>query len=567
LKVVYTLLAMVLAGLFWDADFHVIRGFLNLLPAFIWFVFLLLVTNSWFISTMAVSGLLAALYFLSALKLEVWGQPITPADLHYLSNLSDLWDVLKAYSNLYLFISLPVLFIALVALAYWRKVDRKRDRFLVYPKGSGGFFKRLLVITTAMIVLGVWIQQLVDFKSPMHRIYHDFSTKHGASLLKTSLKENGLFTYYIAGLPLFEIKMPRFDITMAPVQQPSALTKKGTEGSVPPDIFVWVNESTFDPQYLKLDCPGMPSYKMFQAHPANVASGLLHVHTFGGRTWMTEFGFFSGIPPTIFGPGGTCSSHTLAPRLKESLGTHLRSKGYRTVALNPVAGRFMDSKSTYELYGMDEFYDPKDLGYPDPESWHIPDDFFKEQAIRVLQNHNGPAPLFLMVLTMGNHGPHGQTNHDETPYCLPANLPRKKARQLNDYLERLRKTDLAVEALTRYIMTRHRPTLFLYFGDHLPAFTDGIPKALFDAERGVDKMKTTFHIRTNYPVKQVDLPRILDISFLAGVVLDVAQLNDSPFFRFNAFMRHHVNGKMSLQADSDPYLNRYFALIVNQIKR
>ncbi|MBC8419806.1 MAG: hypothetical protein H8E10_14545 [Desulfobacterales bacterium] len=141
------------------------------------------------------------------------------------------------------------------------------------------------------------------------------------------------------------------------------------------------------------------------------------------------------------------------------------------------------------------------------------------------------------------------------------------ARQLNDYLERLKKTDVAVEALTRYVMTRRRPTIFLYFGDHLPAFTDDIPDELFDAERGVDKMKTTFHIRTNYPVKHPVIPHTLDISFLSGLLLDVAQLNDSLFFRFNSFMRNHANGKMPMQANSDPYVNSYFAQIVNQIKR
>ncbi len=569
-KIVYTLLGMILVGLFWDAGFHVIRGLLNLLPVLIWFVFLLLVTNSWFISTMTTSGIVAAIYALSALKLEVWRQPITPADLHYLSNFSDLWAVLNAYTEPYLLILLEIVFIALialVALVYFMKIDRKRDRCLAYTRDARGLVKRLFVITIGMIALGVWINQLVDFKSPMHRIYHDFSTEHGISRLKASLRKNGLFTYFISRLPVFETQMPRFDKSMTPVQPPSVLIKNRMEGSVLPDILVWLNESTFDPQYLKVDCPGMPSFKMFQEHPANIASGLLNVPTFGGRTWMTEFEFFAGISPLIFGPGGSCAPHTLAPRIKETLGTYLKSRGYRTVALYPVARRLMDAKFTYEHYGIDEFHDPKDMGYPDPESWHIPDDFIKEQAIRFLQGHNGPNPLFLVVATMGNHGPHGQKSGQGTPYCLPAKLPLKKALQLNDYLERLEKTDIAIEDLTRYIMARRRPTIFLYFGDHLPAFTDEMPDALFDAGRGVDKMKTTFHIRTNYPVKPPVVPHILDVSFLPGLILDVAQLNDSPFFMFNSFMRDHLNGKMPMQADSDPYVNSYFALIVNQFKK
>ena len=392
MRIIYAILGVVLLGLFWDADFHGIRGLLNLFPVLIWFAFLLFLTNSWFISTIAISFITAGFHLLSFVKLEVWHQPVMPADLHYLLNLPDLWEVLKVYSAPYALIVLLSLFTTLLVLFYLRKIDRKKDRFVKYPTGARGLARRIPVMIVGVIILAVWINQLINFKSPMHRIYHDYSTKDGVSRLKASLQENGLFTYFISRLPLFEIRMPRFDAALTTVQPTAMIQEQGTEATVLPDIFVWVNESTFDPQYLKLSCPNMPRFKMFQEHPANIASGLLNIHTFGGRTWMTEFGFFAGIPPLIFGPGGSCAPHTLAPRLREGLGTHLRSKGYRTVALNPGSGRFMDTRSTYRHYGIDEFYEPKELGASDPESWHIPDDFFKDQAIRVLQWHNGPVP-------------------------------------------------------------------------------------------------------------------------------------------------------------------------------
>lgn len=567
MKITYSILGMVLMSLFWDSDFHAVRGLLNLAPVLTCFIFLLFLSNSWFISTIAVSSIIAGCYLLSFIKLEVWRQPVSPADLHYLHNLSDLWEVLEAYTDPYVLTGLLILFVTLIVLFYLRKIDRKRDRFVKYARGSRGLAKRGLVMIAGVIILAVWVNQLINFSSPMHRIYHDFSTKHGMSQLKAALRENGFFAYFISRLPLFEIQMPRFDTTMTPVQPPLAVAEKAAAVTVLPDIFVWVNESTFDPHYLKLDCPDMPRFRMFQDHPANIASGLLNVPTFGGRTWMTEFGFFAGISPLIFGPGGSCAPHTLAPRLKEALGTHLRSRGYRTVALNPVSGRFMDTASTYKRYGMDEFYEPKDLGAADPESWHIPDAFFKDRAIRVLQGHNGPMPIFLVVFTMGNHGPHGQNDSSEKSYCRPGGLSRKKVRQLNDYLERLEKTDTAIEALTDYVLTRDRPTIFLYFGDHLPAFTDEIPDEIFEREKGVDKMKTTFHIRTNYPVTRPVVPQILDVCFLSGLLLDVAQVNDSPFFRFNAFMRCHMNGEMPMKATGDRFVNGYIARIVNQIKK
>ena len=565
MKIVFTLLSIIMVALFWDAGFHIIRGLLNLFPVLIWFAFLLIVANSWFFSTVAISSIVAVLYSLSSLKLKVWHQPITPADLHYLKSIGDLRGVFETYTNPYIVAGIVLAFLSLIVWYYRKKVDKERDRFLRYPRNGRGLFQRLLIIAAISAVLAVWIGQVIGYKSPLHRIYHDFSVKHGVSRLKWSLKENGFFTYFITQLPLFEIQIPSFDLARGSVRLSPLIRGKADGPSVLPDILVWVNESTFDPSYLNLDSQGLRSFSMFQEHPATIASGLLNVHAFGGRTWITEFGFFAGIPPYIFGPSGSCAPYTLVPRLKEALGTYLRSKGYRTVAFNPVSGRFMDAASAYKHYGFDEFYDPQKLGHNDPHSWHIPDEFFKEQTIRLIQGHAGPMPLFLVVLTMGNHGPHPQKNGPERTSFQGPGLTANTAQALSAYLARLQETDKAIEALSLYLMGRARPTIFLYFGDHLPAFTDEMPDELFDTTRGADKMKTTFHIRTNYPVERPMVPQILDVSYLSGLLLDVARLNDSPFFQFNAFMRNYLQGKMIMQGNPDLYVNSYVAQMVNQI--
>ncbi len=52
-----------------------------------------------------------------------------------------------------------------------------------YGRNAKGRLKRVLVIAMGMVLMAVWTHQMVDFRSLMHRIYRQFSTKQHVSRL------------------------------------------------------------------------------------------------------------------------------------------------------------------------------------------------------------------------------------------------------------------------------------------------------------------------------------------------------------------------------------------------
>src|SRR6185437_8036163 len=93
-------------------------------------------------------------------------------------------------------------------------------------------------------------------------------------------------------------------------------------------------------------------------------------------------------------------------------------------------------------------------------------------------------PLFLMLLTMRQHGP-----HDEPLATLPApynhplfpGLDAARNINLDNYLARLGGSLAAIDHLQAALFNGTRPVVFAHFGDHRPSF-DGLLTSMPDTK-------------------------------------------------------------------------------------
>ncbi len=79
--------------------------------------------------------------------------------------------------------------------------------------------------------------------------------------------------------------------------------------------------------------------------------------------------------------------------------------GYRTIAIYPMSGNFINARNAYMNYGFDAFYDGQDYGL----SWESPDSDLMQVFNQIYDKEkqiNGKQPLFVMMLTLRQHGPH-----------------------------------------------------------------------------------------------------------------------------------------------------------------
>lgn len=328
-----------------------------------------------------------------------------------------------------------------------------------------------------------------------------------------------------------------------------------------PDVVAVLEESTFDPRILRLCTVPACRYRMFERDRRTRAGGLLNVHTFGGGTWTSEFAFLTGLADKLFGNAGLYAPYNLAPRVSYTLPRAFAAAGYRTVAIYPVTGDFLNARNAYALYGFDAFHDGSDYGL----GWESTDQdllaVFRQVYAQEKADHPD-RPLFVFMLTLHQHGPHMTPlallpAPFERPLFPGAFTPRKLDEWLNlnigNYLERLRQSDAVLAELERFALDRKQPTVLLHFGDHQPSF-DGaiqvIPKKLPRGAGPNSSLVTYFMLKTNYPIPLRAEDTVTDIVYLGSLLLESAGVPRNAFYQANSLLRERCKGRYLDCADT-----------------
>ncbi len=320
----------------------------------------------------------------------------------------------------------------------------------------------------------------------------------------------------------------------------------GQAGSPYPDIVQVLEESTFDPADYSACLVPACHVAMQQADARTRGTGLLRTHTFGGGTWVSEFASLTGMPQDIFGPGGMYAPYVLAPHMHDALPQMLRRLGYLTIAIYPTVGSFINGRNAYRDYGFDHLYDVNELGLVE---WEESDKQMFEAARRVYDKVKKPGqPVFVMILTLNQHGPHD----DDPMSALPSpyrNLLQglKPALALNfdTYLMRLHDSDRAMRGLEHDFLDRARPTVLVHFGDHEPSFNGMIRdlrRSLPPALRPYQDYLTYYMIKSNFAGPALPHYPMLDIAFLPSMVLQAAGLPEDPYFSASTALRDRCHG-------------------------
>jgi Sulfatase len=349
---------------------------------------------------------------------------------------------------------------------------------------------------------------------------------------------------------------------------PNVLSMKSeVKSEIKPDVLLILEESIFDPRLIR-DCPtALCDNSMF--HPAassiRTQQGPLLVHTSGGGTWLSEFAVMSGFDWRVFGRGGGYAPVSLAPRLRHSLPMRLRELGYRTVAIYPTEGNFLSATTAYQQYGFDEFYDAQDLDMPN-EWGDVHDGLIFDKLLATLAQKHDERPVFVFVLTIRNHGPHG-TDIKAIPEPFRA-LEATLTAPIADYLARARDSSNAFNKLsTQWLRTGH-PRVIGWFGDHQPEaawdYTEN-PKSIDTQWLATNlvgeqlKNVTYYQFSANFGDPKIESAKTaLDISYLGMHLLEFSNLPLDAGQQAAQTVATLCNGQMLDCADShliDDYLS------------
>lgn len=296
-----------------------------------------------------------------------------------------------------------------------------------------------------------------------------------------------------------------------------------------PDIVVVQSESFFDPAIMRgyEGSNFAPNLRRLAAHGI---SGKLHVPTFGGGTIRTEFEVLTGLSLRYFDNlqfPYLQMSHKAVPSLMHTLKRH----GYETIALHGNDPAFWNRTAAFKVLGFDRFVSQSSFpAHAAMDGKYMADSAMTDEIMAQLKD-SGP-PQFLFAISIEAHGPYdvepaNRAERDAIP--VPDGITGVDKQELQTYLYHLQHADAELGRLAVWLAQRQRPSLVLFYGDHLPALSNSYHVTGFIDDKDMLTQAGTWLLVDPHQQGQ---PAHEDTAawLLAGKLLEQVGIHDDPYF-------------------------------------
>lgn len=507
------------------------------------FLLFWLATRRLLLSFFVVSLSLVGLYGIAIYKRLILDSPFLAHDIYFfLRNFGDNLSVVHQYPKIFLVVLASFCFFIICGVFLFKK-----ERPMILSKS-----------------LGLTVLSFIAFSTPpvANTYESQFTNQEFIDQIKFVGNTTDYFSKFITSFAILESDLnvgsvhgSNFRPTMVPTNNDKA------------DIIAILHESSFNLQSIK-DCPAsFCNIDLFKEDKKTLQSGFLKVHVMGGNTWLSEFAFLTGLDHRIFGENGKYAPYTIAPRLHNSLVRNLKAQGYRTIAINPIEGDFINATAAYKHYGFDEVYSKEDLGFGD--DWlKIFDADVYNKAIDFIKKRNPSTPLFIYVLTIQNHGPHEEYIEGKSP-ILPYHGESSSKSSLEVYRQRYNQSIQDVNNFEHFLLNRHRKTILIRFGDHQPSFDGSIEDLEFNYPfkfLPADKnYYTKYIIKSNFRGHRKATTSHQDLALVPSDVLRYAGVPLNPFFLANQTVKQKCLGKY-MNCETPQLFESYLGFIFGNLK-
>lgn len=496
----------------------------NALPGALLAFVLLALTRRALWSFMIAFGVEALVYRVNTLKEINLASPLVPADFRMLGQLHHGGaHLLGSYAQIGMWSVLAAVAAAIILIGLWRYEPPALPR-RAWPRAS----LALCALVALLSLCTGWSAWRVIYNRDALG-FEPWSAQHTAqragligmlALYRLDYADQSMKIDAHAARALLADTAPAVRARMAP----------GID-SVRPDIVIVQSESFFDPGRMR----GYAPYQFipnFARLASRGESGPLHVPTFGGGTIRTEFEVLTGLPlryfPQVQFPYLQIDAKKI-PGLARALAAH----GYTTLAIHDHDAGFWNRASALKRLGFQHFIAID--GFPKNsqlDGRYVSDRALTDEILAQLRK-SGP-PQLLFAISMEAHGPYDDDpgkidTAERDAISVPVGVTGNAKTMLQNYLYHLAHADAQLGRLADALAQRQRPSLLLFYGDHLPALGQAFQVNGF--KDGGDQLAQTgswLLIDSAHP--HAIGSRALAAWALPGEVLERAGIRDDAYF-------------------------------------
>lgn len=319
--------------------------------------------------------------------------------------------------------------------------------------------------------------------------------------------------------------------------------KKTPTNMEKPAIIVIMNESFADFNVLGQLDTNQPVTPFVDSLQENTVRGHALSSVFGAKTPNSEWEFLTGNSMAYLPSGSVPYQQYIEQENAYSMIDTLKKEDYTCVAMHPYYATGWSRDTVYPKLGFDEMYFLDDFDQSNLMRKYVSDSVMYRKIIERYEAGGDQENLFLMGITMQNHGGYTESYDNFIQDTYGTNV---RFFDVNQYLSLIRQSDLAVKELIDYFSSADKPVIVCFFGDHQPSLNSTFYRRLngkgmsgLTLDELEEFFEVPFFIWTNYESESREVERT-SLNFLSTMLLQQAGITLAPYQQFLADMMTHV---------------------------
>lgn len=483
-----------------------------------------------YISTVVISFIVLIIGFANYKKQSTTGEPLYPWDFMQLKNAKEMTTITQGMISP---IAVGVTIVVLGAIGYViYKLPTIRIRIWLRAV--------TLVIATSLIGSFIWVVSARPETIASLKYNNIFWNQ------KVNYSQNGFLFAFTGNLKHNLMEKPTGyskESIEAIAKKYSELPAPSSSNSLPMEanIVYIMNEAFFDPTRLEsLEFSEDPLQFIHGAYP-NKRTGYLLSPEFGGNTANVEFEALTGLSMNFLNGGSIPYQQRLVKmNAFPSIVSILKERGYGALAIHPFDKTFYQRNKVYPMLGFDDFISETEMKNNDRIT---PNGYISDMAAmkEVLQELNSASkPTFIHLVTMQNHFPFTKGLNGDNSISVKG-MDSKFKDEIETYVHSSALTDDAMSYLAKELHKIERPTLVVFWGDHLPALSNDIyVQAGWDNKVRL-KHETTLMYIANFDIGEEEVGT-LSPAFIGPTVFNLAQQALPTYYKLLDKVRSEISG-------------------------